>query len=407
MPADQQAITLEKITLHPIGLPLVERLRTSASWEPFKSAVLVEVTTACGVTGWGECPTKMRPSYAYESMGTALHVLTEFLVPALAGATITSPARIPVLLAEIRGHPMAKFALEAAVWDASAKANGLRLVDLFAAHLDDLPGDHQPRHHAVVGVSIGIQESIEATLALIGKRLDQGYRRIKLKIKPGWDVNLAAAVRQAYPDISLMLDANSAYTLADADHLQQLDAFDLLMLEQPLGHDDIYEHGKLQPQLSTPVCLDESIHTVRDAMLAVETGACRIINLKPARVGGYTESLAIYRYCVTQSVPLWVGGLLETGVGRAANLAFAALPGVTLPSDISATNRYFDPDLTDPPFVLGEGSTIALPDAPGIGVEVVRDRMQEANMRWRRDHPYAMTMAAYFDRATPVEDIRP
>lgn len=392
------AITIEDIRLHAVGLPLVERLQTSASWEPFKSAVLIEVVTAEGVTGWGECPTKMRPSYAYESMGTALHVLTEFLVPAVIGATVTTPTMIPALMREVRGHPMAKFAVEAAVWDAVAKANALRLADLFALHLDDLAGEHASRGHAVVGVSIGIQDSIDATLSIIDKRLAQGYGRIKLKIKPGWDVALAKGVRDVYADISLMLDANSAYTLADADHLKQLDAYDLLMLEQPLGHDDIYEHMKLQPQLQTRICLDESIHTVRDAMMAVETGACKIINLKPARVGGYTESLAIYRYCVANNVPLWVGGLLETGVGRAANLAFASLPGVTLPSDISATDRYFDPDITEPAFALGAHSTIAIPDAAGIGVAIVPDRLKAAKRRWRGEHPYSMVMTGYFER---------
>lgn len=393
-----KSITIQDIHLHGVGLPLVERLRTSASWEPFKSAVLVEVITAEGVSGWGECPTKMRPSYAYESMGTALHVLTEFLIPAVMGATVAHPSEIPAMLREIRGHPMAKFAVEAAVWDAVAKANAMPLADVFGASLADLPGDHASKGYAVVGVSIGIQESLDATLAIVEKRLSQGYGRIKLKIKPGWDVALTRGVREVYPDISLMLDANSAYTLADADHLRQLDAYDLLMLEQPLGHDDIYEHMKLQPQLQTRICLDESIHTVRDAMLAVETGACKIINLKPARVGGYTESLAIYRYCVQHDVPLWVGGLLETGVGRAANLAFASLPGVTLPSDISATDRYFDPDLTDPPFVLGPGSTIAVPDAPGIGVQIVPERLAEAKRRWRGEHPYSMEMTRYFAR---------
>ncbi len=391
------AITVERIHLHAVGLPLVERLQTSASWEPFKSAILVELVTSDGVTGWGECPTKMRPSYAYESMGTALHVLTEFFVPAIDGLTLEHPSEVTALLKEIRGHPMAKFAVEAAVWDAFAKANAMRLVDLFTAQLSHLPGDHVSRGHAVVGVSIGIQDSVDATLSIIDMRLAQGYGRIKLKIKPGWDVELARGIREVYADISLMLDANSAYTLADAKQLQRLDDFDLLMLEQPLGHDDIYEHMKLQPQLQTRICLDESIHTVRDAMLAIETGACKIINLKPARVGGFTESLAIYRYCVENNVPLWVGGLLETGIGRAANLAFASLPGVTLPSDISATDRYFDPDLTEPAFKLGPHSTIAVPDAPGIGVEVIEARLEVAKRRWRGEHPYSMAMSRYFE----------
>jgi o-succinylbenzoate synthase len=383
-------ITVEHIRLHPIGLPLVEALRTSVSDEPFKSAIIVELRTTNGVTGWGECPTKATPSYSYESMGTAQHVLTEFLIDALEGRTITSPTEVPGLLSEVRGHPMAKYAVEAAVWDAVARANDLPLAVLFAAHL---PDGHIPRDHAVVGVSIGIQESIDKTLEIITRRLHQGYRRIKLKIKPGWDVELARGVREAYPDITLMLDANSAYTLDDAEHLRQLDEYDLLMLEQPLAYNDVYEHSKLQPQLKTPICLDESIHTARDAQLAVEIGACKIINLKPARVGGYTESLALYRFCAENDVPLWVGGLLETGIGRVANLAFASLPGVTMPSDISATDRYYDPDLTEPPFVLAQGSTIRVPGAPGIGVEVQRERLEEASARWQENYPYTGVMS--------------
>jgi O-succinylbenzoate synthase len=383
-----EAITIESIALHPIGLPLVERLRTSASWEPFKSAIIVELKTVNGVVGWGECPTKMLPSYAYESMGTALHVMLEFFVGSLIGKTINSPTEVPRLLAEVRGHPMAKAGLEAAVWDAVAKTNNLPVAELFASHLAE--GD-KPNSRAVVGVSIGIQESLAKTIEIIGMRLGQGYERIKLKIKPGWDVELARGIREVFPDIMLMLDANSAYTLDDCEHLKQLDEFDLLMIEQPLAHDDIYQHSKLQPQLTTPICLDESIHTLGDAQLAVELGACRIINLKPARVGGYTESLEIYRFCVENGVPLWIGGLLETGIGRAANLAFASLPGVTLPSDISATDRYFDPDLTEPPFVLSGHSSILIPDKPGIGVDVVRSRLDAAKQRWRDQVPYQST----------------
>ncbi|MCU0496983.1 MAG: o-succinylbenzoate synthase [Anaerolineae bacterium] len=331
-----QPITIEAIHLHPIGLELAEKLRTSYGAEPFKSAVIVELITSHGVIGWGECPTKMKPSYTYETMGTALHVLNEFFIPKLIGKTITTPTEIPVLLKAYRGHPMAKYAVEAAVWDALAKANDLPLAEAFALHL---PEGNTPKGSALVGVSIGMQDTIEATLEIITKRLEQGYGRIKLKIEPGWDVELARRVRAVYPEIQLMLDANSAYRLHDSDHLRQLDQFNLLMLEQPLGADDIYEHSKLQPQLTTAICLDESIHTANDTRMAIELGACRIINLKPARVGGYTESLKIYQVCVQHQVPLWIGGLLETGIGRAANLAFASLPGVTLPCDISATDR--------------------------------------------------------------------
>ena len=380
-----QAITIQRANIYPVALPLVERLRTSFGQEPFKTAILIRLETDTGVVGWGEASCEIRPGYSAETIGTGLHVLSEFLIPKVVGATITGPTEVPALLRGVRGHPLAKHGLEAAVWDAFARANDMRLADLFAAHL---PEGHASTGRAVVGVSIGIQPSVEDTLAIISKRLGQGYGRIKLKIQPGWDVDLARGVRATYPDIMLMLDANSAYSLADADHLKQLDAFSLLMIEQPLGHDDIYEHGKLQPLLQTPICLDESILSANDLRLALELGACRILNLKPARVGGYTESLEVYRVCVEHNLPLWIGGLLETGVGRAANVAFASLPGVTLPCDISATDRYFNPDITEPPFVLGAGSTLAVPDGPGTGVEMQMTRVTEAVERFRSSYPY-------------------
>jgi O-succinylbenzoate synthase len=380
-----RSITVRAIQLYPIALTFVERLRTSFGEEPFKAGILVELQTEDGVSGWGECSAEITPGYSYETIGTALHIMNEFLVPVLLGKTINDATEVPTLLSEVRGHPLAKHALEAAVWDALAKTNEQSLAEAFAAHLS---AEHKPRGYANVGVSIGIQTSVEETLAIIEKRLGQGYGRIKLKIKPGWDVELARGVRSVYPDISLMLDANSAYTLDDAAHLAQVDEFNLLMLEQPLGHDDIYQHSKLQPRLKTPICLDESIQSADDARLALELGACRIINLKPARVSGYTESLEIYKVCVENDIPLWIGGLMETGIGRAANLAFASLPGVTLPCDISATDRYFDPDITEPPFVLGANSTIPAPTAAGIGVEVQWDRVEHAVARWKAEIPY-------------------
>lgn len=378
-------ITVRSVQLYPIALPLVERLRTSFGEEPFKACILVKLETDEGFTGWGECSAEITPGYSPETMGTALHILEEFLVPMLLGERISSPTEVPELCSSVRGHPLAKHSVEAAIWDAYAQANDWPLAQAFAHHLPHTP---TPRGYAAVGVSIGIQPSIEATLAIIARRLGQGYGRIKLKIKPGWDVELARAVRQAYPDILLMLDANSAYSLEDAEHLRALDEFNLLMLEQPLGHDDIYQHSKLQPQLQTPICLDESIHSADDTRLALELDACRIINLKPARVGGYTESLKVYQVCVDNHVPLWIGGLLETGIGRAANLAFASLPGVTLPCDISATDRYFNPDISEPPFVLGDNSTIAAPTGLGIGVSVQAERVEAAARRWREQMPY-------------------
>ncbi len=383
--ADLQAITIRSVRLYPVALPLVERLGTSFGNEPFKAAILIRLEAEEGVVGWGETSAEINPGYSAETMGTALHVLQEFLVPRVLGQRLSSATEIPGLLAQVRGHPLAKHGLEAAVWDALARHNGLSLAQLFASYL---PADHEPRAQALVGVSIGIQDTVTDTLRIIEKRLGEGYQRIKLKIRPGWDVELARGVRAALPDITLMLDANSAYSLQDAEHLRQLDDFDLLMVEQPLAWNDIYEHSKLQPQLRSDICLDESIHTVNDARLAIQLGACRIINLKPARVSGYTESLAVYRFCVEQNVPLWIGGLLETGVGRAANLAFAALPGVTLPSDISATSRYYDPDITEPAFFLSANSSITTPVGPGSGVEVQPERLRAAMQRWHERCPY-------------------
>ncbi|GAB4570192.1 MAG: o-succinylbenzoate synthase [Anaerolineae bacterium] len=381
-----QPVHIDSITIHKVVMPLVEPLRTSFGLEAIRPVLLVEVRSG-DLVGWGECTAAAEPGYCYETVGTAYHILTKFLIPALVGQTITRPEDTGRLMAGVRGHPLTKAALDSAVWELLAQANGQALADLIWSHhvLD------QPRKDRVtVGVSIGIQPTIDETLAIIEKRLKEGYRRIKLKIKPGWDVELAAAVRSAYPDIALMLDANSAYTLADADHLKQLDRFNLLMLEQPLAHDDIYEHSKLQPQLETPICLDESIHTVNDVRLALALGACRIINLKPPRVGGLTEAAAIHKLCYDEGIPLWIGGMLETGIGRAQNIAVGALPGVTLPSDLSATNRYYDPDITEPPFVLNPDSTIDVPAGVGTGIAVQRDRLKAFAARWDETFPDIM-----------------
>jgi o-succinylbenzoate synthase len=384
-------ITIQAIELFPVAMPLVERLGTSFGKEPFKTAILVRLETTDGVIGWGETSAEINPGYSYETMSTAYHVVGQFLLPLLQGKAVEHPTDAPKLMAPVRGHPLAKHGLEAAIWDAFAKTNAMHIADLFASVLPEINGvKHEPRGYALVGVSIGIQDSVEATLEIIEKRLAQGYQRIKLKIKPGWDLELAQGVRTVLPNITMMLDANSAYTLADAEHLKQMDDFDLLMIEQPLGFNDIYEHSKLQPQIETPICLDESIVTLGDAQMAWETGAARIINLKPARVSGYTESLKIYQYCAENEVPLWIGGLLETGVGRATNLAFASLPAVTLPCDISATNRYYDPDVAEPTFDVRPDSTIAVPPGLGIGVEVQMDRVQAAGDYLRENLPYPL-----------------
>jgi o-succinylbenzoate synthase len=388
------SLTIRKVELYPIAMPLVERLGTSFGKEPFKVAILVQLFTDEGIMGWGESPAEIYPGYAYETIGIALHVLSQFIIPSLIGCTLTQPDQIVACMSHVRGHPIAKHGIEQAVYDAFAQLHQLPLSAYFSQLVGEIKGVPQTsKGFATVGVSIGIQDDVASTLAIIEKRLQQGYQRIKLKIKPGWDIELAQGVRAAFPEVMLMLDANSAYTLQDSEHLRQLDDYDLLMIEQPLPYNDIYQHSKLQPQIETAICLDESITTVDDAMLAIELGACRIINLKPARVGGFTESIKIYRFCVENGVALWIGGMLETGIGRSANLAFASLPGVTLPCDLSATDRYYDPDVTEPPFVIRPDSTIATPTENGIGVTVQMDRVQQAVQYCREHLPYSLPIA--------------
>ncbi len=373
-----EPLSIESITLHKVVMPLVEPLRTSFGIEAVRPVILVEMR-AGGFVGWGECTAGEEPGYCYETVGTALTILREYIIPQLVGKSFQNGQDVRRLMGHVRGHPLTKAAVEGAAWEILALAHGKPLADLL---WEQEPLSEPRRDKVLVGVSIGIQPSIDATLAIIEKRLKEGYRRIKLKIKPGWDVELAGAVRSTYPDIMLMLDANSAYTLADADHLAKLDRFNLLMLEQPLAHDDIYEHSKLQKRLATPICLDESILCANDVRLALELGACRIINLKPPRVGGLSEACAVHKVCYDAGVPLWIGGMLETGVGRAENLAVGSLPGVTLPSDLSATNRYYAPDITEPPFLLNPDSTIDVPDRVGVGVDVQRDRIESAASLW-------------------------
>ncbi|MBE2269777.1 MAG: o-succinylbenzoate synthase [Anaerolinea sp.] len=378
-------MTVQSLEVYPIALTYVEPLKTSFGDQTLKAAVVVRLCSAEGICGWGEASVELRPGYGSETVGTAIHIIRNFIEPLLVGQTFADPHAVAAVLRSIRGHHHTRAGVEAAAWDAFAQLHDLSLARYFATFL---PDGHAPRPVASVGVSIGMKPTIEASLDIIRKRVNEGYRRIKLKIAPGWDVELARAVRSEFPDIALMLDANSAYTLRDTEHLKQLDAFNLLMIEQPLGHDDIYQHSKLTPQLQTPVCLDESIKSTDDLHLALDIGAIRILNLKPARVGGFSESLSIYRVCAEHQLPLWIGGMMETGIGRAANLALASLPAVTLPCDISATDRYYVEDLTEPPFTLNADSTITVPDGIGIGVRVEMDRIAKAVAAWESMRAY-------------------
>jgi O-succinylbenzoate synthase len=358
---------------------------------PFRTSMGLELTHPCiivsafsnGLTGWGECVASQAVTaewafYSYETVETAWHILKDFLAPALVGKTLNSVEPLVEIGERLRGHPMARAGLEAAIWDLLAQSEGLPLADYLRAGQNY----SQPRRDRVnVGVSVGIQSSVDETVSTVAGYIEQGYRRIKLKIEPGWDVDVARAVRREFPDIPLMLDANSAYSLKDAERLKQLDEFNLLMIEQPLAYDDIYEHAKLQAQLSTPICLDESIHTLKHAEWAYELEACRIINIKPGRVGGLYHGRAIHDLSLSRGKPVWIGGMMETGIGRAANVALASLPGVTLPGDISASNRYYRKDITEPPFVLNLDSTVSVPTAPGIGVTIDQRQLDEYTQR--------------------------
>lgn len=366
---------IERIDLYHISLPLVSPFETSFGRQTERPCLIV-VLHSEGLTGWGECVANSKPGYSYETVQTAWHVLTEFLIPAVIDKDLQEPEAMRDWLRFVRGHPLAKAALDQAAWDITAQRDGLSLAQKLAQ-----PYEEGARERVKVGVSIGIQPTIEATLAVIERHLAEGYGRIKLKIKPGRDLDLAQRARAAFPDVPIMLDANSAYQLSDAAIFQGMDDLNLLMLEQPLGYEDIYDHSQLRPLIQTPLCLDESIHSADHARLALALSACDIINIKPSRVGGWTEARKVHDLCMTAGIPVWVGGMLETGVGRAAQLALASLPGFTLPGDISATDRYYHEDIATRFSLNAEDSTITVPTGPGLGIEVDRERLAAVTLR--------------------------
>jgi O-succinylbenzoate synthase len=360
---------LTGVELRRIGLPLVSPFRTSFGTQTERDILLLRAVTD-DAEGWGECVTLADPRYSEEYVDGAVDVLSRFLIPALTGAEHLDGSSVGSILAPFKGHRMAKAALEMAVLDAELKAEGRPLARELGAVHDRVP----------CGVSVGIMDSIPALLAAVHSYLEQGYRRIKLKIEPGWDVEPVRAVRGRFGnDLLLQVDANTAYTLADAPHLAQLDPFDLLLIEQPLEEDDILGHAQLAKLLRTPMCLDESITSARTAAAAISLGACSVVNIKPGRVGGYLEARRIHDLCVAHGVAVWCGGMLETGIGRAANVALAALPGFTLPGDTSASDRYYHTDITEP-FVLADGH-LQVPTGAGIGVEPLADEL-EAVTTW-------------------------
>lgn len=366
---------IERIDLYHISMPLVSPFGTSFGIQQQRDALILALH-AEGLTGWGECVATNDPGYSYETAVTAWHILSDFLIPAVLGKEMDEPEYLQGWLSKVRGHPLAKAALDQAAWDIAAQRDGLSLAQKLAQ-----PYPEGPRERVTVGVSIGTQPSIAQTMNVIGDYLAEGYGRIKLKIKPGWDVKLAWQARNSFPDIPIMLDANSAYNLDDAVIFQSMDDLNLLMIEQPLGYEDIYDHSKLRPQIKSPLCLDESIHSAEHARYAIALQACDIINVKPSRVSGWTEARKIHDLGVANGLGLWVGGMLETGVGRAAQLALASLPGFTLPGDISATSRYYEHDIATPFFLNKEDSTITVPTKAGLGVELDLARLKAVTLR--------------------------
>jgi o-succinylbenzoate synthase len=361
-------VKLTAVELRRISLPLVAPFRTSFGTEVTKEALLVRVVTPES-EGWGECVAMDAPLYSYEYVDTAQDVLRRFMLPKLFSYGDVTAGQVAPYLDPFKGHPMAKAAIEMAVLDAELRQLGQPLATFFGATRDRVPS----------GVSVGIMESIPQLIDVVGGYLDEGYLRIKLKIEPGWDVEPVRAVREQFgDDLLLQVDANTAYTLGDARQLEKLDPFDLLLIEQPLPEDDVRGHAELARRIKTPVRLDESVTSARAAADAIALGACQIINVKPGRVGGYLEARRIAAVAAANGVPVWCGGMLETGIGRGANAALAACPEFTLPGDVSASGRFYARDITAP-FVLDDGH-IRVPTGPGLGVDVLPDVLDECTV---------------------------
>jgi O-succinylbenzoate synthase len=361
---------IDRVEIRLIRMPLVSPFETSFGVEQVEEHIVVRAESD-GLVGWGECVASSGPWYSYETNQTAWHVLRDYLIPSLLGTEVDAPELFPALVRRVRGHNMAKAGLEAAIWDLFGKAQDKNLSALFGGKRTSIP----------VGVSIGLQSSPADLVDRVGEYLSEGYSRIKIKIKPGRDLELVRAVRASYTDVPLQVDANSAYELSDAPIFRAMDEYGLLLIEQPLSEDDIFQHSKLQAQLRTPLCLDESILSSDDAVAALETGACRIINIKAGRVGGFTAAIKIHDLCAERGAPVWCGGMLESGIGRAGNVALASLPNFRLPGDVSASRRYYLEDVVDPEFVLEPDGTMRVPTGPGIGVEVRQRTLERVTLQ--------------------------
>ena len=361
---------LKRCTLRELRMPLVTPFETSMDLTDVRRIILVEASVD-GATGWGECVAGETPSYSPETTETAWHILRDFIWPLLKGKEFASASEVWEMLVWIRGHNMAKAALESAIWDAEAKQKGVPLWKLLGGQ----------RQEIASGASIGIKASLEELVRAVKVELEAGYQRIKIKIKPGIDVEPVRRLRKEFPNIKLMVDANSAYRAEQWPLLKELESFYLMMIEQPLGWDDLYGHAELQKKLETPICLDECIHTDEQAKAAIALGACRIINIKMGRVGGHTVARRIHDLCQESGVPVWCGGMLESGIGRAHNIALSTLPNFTLPGDVAASKRYWTEDIVEPEVVVSSRGTITVPTGPGIGYEPRLNRIEALTVR--------------------------
>jgi O-succinylbenzoate synthase len=364
-------VIISSIELREIRLPLIHFFETSFGRTTERRIILARVVDQDGAEGWGECTAGEGPFYSDEWAETAWPTLNEFLAPMVVNHEVESAATVSDLMHRVRGHRMAKAAIETACWDLEAKRANQPLWKYLGGVREEIP----------CGVSIGIQDSPAQLIEKIEKELNAGYQRIKIKIKPGWDLNIVKAVRAKFPNILLMGDANSAYSLRDVQLFKALDEFKLMMLEQPLAFDDMFDHAELQKQIKTPVCLDESIKTPADATHAIALGACKIINVKLGRVGGHAQAKQVESIARERKIPVWCGGMLESGIGRAHNIAMATLPGFTLPGDVSASARYWAEDIIEPPVTVTARGTIVPPSKPGIGFEINRKRIDQLTLR--------------------------
>jgi O-succinylbenzoate synthase len=373
---------IDSIVLRELHMPLVRPFETSFGVTRDRRILLAEIRSE-GLTGWGECTAGERPFFSGESTDTAWQVIVNELGPMLASSEqVEHGGSCPRIFKQVRGNRMAKATLENAIWDLEAQREAVSLSRLLGGVRDSI----------ACGVSLGIQSSIPELLGIIEKELAAGYQRIKLKCKPGWDVEVFERVRNRWPGIMLSCDANSAYRLRDADHLVTFDAFDLLMIEQPLWHDDFYYHSMLQKRLNTPICLDESIHNRRDALASIEMESCKIINIKLGRVGGFSEAIAVHNAAQERGIPVWCGGMLESGVGRSHNIALSSLENFTLPGDVSASARYWVDDIIEPDVTVNSQGEIEIPDIPGRGYEVRMDMVERLTVRKETIRSFAMVV---------------